>query len=204
MLRHSGLVCCREPPPLTRRNMTSDPVNQLLTVDASRPGIKFGTALDDRGAFGQLFLAEEYLVAAQEITPPRDDLEALRLLRPRFMLLTHSIELSLKAFLLAVGVDRRELTRRPLNHDLAALLDRAGSFVQFVRYPGHEITIRELAPWAAEFFFRYGNSADTASERLKLVRIPPVEDTMAAARWFYRLAQNQILDPANSYALPDD
>ena len=77
---------------------------------------------------GSLRLASEYLAAATSVLPPpTTDLEAFRLKIsfPAYFLVGHSIELSLKAFLLGRGATKDELRSRKFGHKLDALLSEA-------------------------------------------------------------------------------
>ena len=79
-------------------------------------------------ALGSLSLASEYLAAATIVLPPpTTDLEALRMKIsfPAYFLVGHSIELSLKAFLLGRGVTKDQLKSRIFGHKLDALLTEA-------------------------------------------------------------------------------
>ncbi|SKC56955.1 HEPN domain-containing protein [Pseudoxanthomonas indica] len=70
--------------------------------------------------FGMLRYAHEYLRAARIVEENRND----ELVPPLYMLLGQSIELSLKAYLLARGASLRDL-RFSYGHDLRKLLDAA-------------------------------------------------------------------------------
>ena len=75
-----------------------------------------------------LRLASEYVVAATRVlTPPTSELEALRMRIsfPAYFLVGHSIELSLKAFLLGRGMTRQELRSNKYGHRLDALSTEA-------------------------------------------------------------------------------
>lgn len=77
---------------------------------------------------GSLRLASEYLAAATRVLPPpTTDLEAFRMKIsfPAYFLAGHSIELSLKAFLLGRGTTKEELRSRKFGHKLDALLVEA-------------------------------------------------------------------------------
>ena len=77
---------------------------------------------------GALRLASEYLAAATRVlTPPTSELEALRMRIsfPAYFLVAHSIELSLKAFLLGRGMTKQELRSSKYGHRLDVLSTEA-------------------------------------------------------------------------------
>ena len=76
-------------------------------------------------AIGAATLAKEFYAGAVQLQPPaRTPLDVLRQRVPRvaYYLLGHSIELSLKSFLLARGIPNDKLRSRAFGHNLAALL----------------------------------------------------------------------------------
>ena len=78
--------------------------------------------------FGSLRLAKEYLAAATRIqAPATNEIDALRqrISFPAYFLVGHSIELSLKAFLLGRGMKISALRSRSFGHDLEALVSEA-------------------------------------------------------------------------------
>lgn len=85
------------------------------TFDNSVPVDKAGITTP----FGLLRFAEEYRLAATLVVKGADPPEHSS---PAFMLIGHSIELSLKAFLLARGIPIDTLSKRPYGHDLDRLL----------------------------------------------------------------------------------
>lgn len=64
--------------------------------------------------------AQEFLAAAELVLNRTDHISL-----PSYFLLGRSVELSLKAFLLACGMTRDELKSRKFGHDLKALLQEA-------------------------------------------------------------------------------
>ena len=105
--------------------------------------------------FGMLRFAEEYRAAAALVMRAKDPPGYSA---PAFMMIGQSIELSLKAFLLARGVPLDELKFKPYGHDLAALLAEAqrrriDRLVPL--YDFHVDSIKTLAPVYGRHEFRY-------------------------------------------------
>jgi hypothetical protein len=78
--------------------------------------------------FGALRIAKEYLLSATLVQKPAvSEVEALRqrISFPGYFLVGHSIELSLKAFLLARGISVSVLRLKPYGHNLESLLKEA-------------------------------------------------------------------------------
>lgn len=118
-----------------------------LAIPVNTPGVT--------SPFGLLRFAEEYRAAALVVRqakageiPPS----------PAYMLIGQSIELSLKAFLLARGVPLEKLAAKPFGHDLEALLrearrrriDRLVPLHQF-----HDEAIQLVSPVYRRHEFRY-------------------------------------------------
>lgn len=105
--------------------------------------------------FGLLRFAYEYQTAARLVENGRE--RDMDLVPPRYMLIGQSIELSLKAYLLARGVSLRDLKFK-YGHDLRALLDtsmlkRIDRLVKFQEFDLQ--TIRVLADGYGTHEFRY-------------------------------------------------
>ncbi|MCA0393977.1 MAG: hypothetical protein LCH70_07650 [Proteobacteria bacterium] len=105
--------------------------------------------------FGLLRFAEEYRAAAGLVMAAKDPPKHSA---PAFMLVGHSIELSLKAFLLARGVPLDALRLKPYGHDLVALLQEAQRRRIDRLVPLHDFhvdAIRLIAPVHGRHEFRY-------------------------------------------------
>ena len=74
--------------------------------------------------FGTLRFAENYRVAADRVIGDSNSLKR-ELLMPAYNLIAQSIELSLKAYLLATGISAKELSGNVYGHKLGALLDKS-------------------------------------------------------------------------------
>lgn len=74
--------------------------------------------------FGTLRYAEDYRIAAEKVIGDENSLKSV-LLMPAYHLMGHSIELSLKAHLLATGVRNSKLMGRGYGHDIERLLRKA-------------------------------------------------------------------------------
>lgn len=85
-------------------------------------------------AAGLLCHAREFLCAAELLLSNSEQVSL-----PSYFLLGRSVELSLKAFLLACGMTRRELKSRKYGHDLEALLDEA-----IMRGIEREVSIKDV------------------------------------------------------------
>ncbi|KQO89182.1 hypothetical protein ASF36_23760 [Methylobacterium sp. Leaf90] len=169
-------------------------LHTILSVDASKRGITLASAINDRDAFGQLAMAEEYLVAAHVMADACDD--EVRLIRPKYMLLCQSLELGLKSLLLGIGVSANDLNRKPLNHDLKLLVEKSADLLgpsePFIG-PEHQETIRDLAPAGAMFYFRYGHRDPGTFSALTSVRVPPFKDALEAARALLHVVRSKTL-----------
>lgn len=87
-----------------------------LTVATGAPPVRIPQPL---GIFaGELMeRASEYLEAAKRL----DTDEARPLVHPRYFLISHAVELALKAYLVARGTTKRKLRGKKMGHDLPAL-----------------------------------------------------------------------------------
>ena len=122
--------------------MTYDP-----SVPVNTPGIT--------SPFGLLRFAEEYRLAANMVMKGKNQNEYSN---PAFMLIGQSIELSLKAFLLARGVPMERLRSKLYGHDLGRLLDEAirrriDRLVELHEF--HRNAIHLIAPIYKNHEFRY-------------------------------------------------
>ncbi|CAO4171652.1 hypothetical protein [Methylorubrum populi] len=109
----------------------------------------------------------------------------VRLILPKYMLVRRSLDLGLKSLLLGIGVPANDLNRKPLNHDLKLLIEKCadvlGPSEAFIGHE-HQETIWDLAPPGAMFYFRYGYRDPGTFSALSLVRVPPFDDALEAAR----------------------
>lgn len=124
---------------MTRRSDQSVPV--------TAPGIT--------SPFGLLRFAEQYRVAAVVV---HQAAHPDQFSNPAFMLIGQSIELSLKAFLLARGVTLEKLKFKPYGHDLErllseAILRRLDRLVTLHSF--HQGAIKAVSPIYRDHEFRY-------------------------------------------------
>ncbi|KQO70646.1 hypothetical protein [Methylobacterium sp. Leaf88] len=169
-------------------------LHTILTINLEKPGFTLASAISDRDAHGQFFIAEEYLTAVELMTETCG--EEIRLLRPRYMLLCQALELCLKAFLLNRGVDAKTLNKPPMNHDLRLLLDacqeRLGSGKPFIA-PKHQNMIRELAPAASMFYFRYGHKQPATVLEVASIYVPLMSDALDATHGLFDVVRREVL-----------
>jgi hypothetical protein len=116
-----------------------------------------GSVREDPTPFGMLDYAENYRRAAEKLAGDDNAIEH-EMMMPAHHLMAHSIELSLKAFLLASEVPYSELMRWELGHHLDKLLARADALGLEQAVPIDEIDRSVLATLAAmhsKHEFRY-------------------------------------------------
>jgi HEPN domain len=96
--------------------------------------------------------AEVYLSAAKQLTEDPSHFS------PKYFLLSHAIELAIKAYILAKGGSERETKK--IKHDLDAALVRA---VELGLQPstGLQKIVQHIAPAHRDYSFRYSNQAWT-------------------------------------------
>jgi len=169
-------------------------IRAILSLDLSKPGTTLASAITDRDAMGQFLLAEDYLTAAHIMAEGCD--HESRLLQPRYMLLCQGLELCLKAFLLDNNVPPSQLTRPPLNHDLATLLDRCLEYVAsnepFIGLE-HQAIIRDLAPASSMFYFRYGHPEPASLFNVSSIHVPLMRDALEAGRALCSVVRHRVL-----------
>jgi hypothetical protein len=96
--------------------------------------------------------AEAYLVAARQLDDHPGHFS------PKYFLLSHAVELALKAYVLAKGDAERET--RKIRHDLDAALSRAVA-LGLTSSTELQNVVRLVAPPHRDYSFRYGNSSQT-------------------------------------------
>src|SRR4051812_32532194 len=102
---------------------------------------------NDRSAFGQWNLAKSYLMAATLLMNSEPVI-----IQSLYFLITHAIELALKAFLIGNGV-KKNTVRTWNKHDIQGLLERAAQEGLVLPEKEYE-TIRATSPAARTFYAR--------------------------------------------------
>jgi HEPN domain-containing protein len=164
-----------------------DTFRPFLTIDGSKRGITIGGLIDEQSPFGQWRLSHQYCQAARILATAAKEAfsdapeteEVGDVLLPTHLMMCHSVELALKAFLLTKGSTPKQLRTPPLNHDLMRLLELATAADLDVE-PTVVQTIRSLASAATDFYFRYGSEEAGSIERAVDVFVPPIENSMSA------------------------
>lgn len=104
------------------------------------------------------FLAVSYLTDATQYRRAAEVLHAAQfaeLSSPQYFLIAQSIELFLKAFIIANGGTQRELTKRDIRHSLSRLFERAVVLGYVSRSAKSRAVVDLLDPHHAEHSFRY-------------------------------------------------
>jgi HEPN domain-containing protein len=110
--------------------------------------------------------AKEFLAAADAVkVPPKSNIgkSAFKLLLPAYYLVGHSVELTLKSFLLAKGYEIDKLKKGPYGHNLEELLREArrrkiGRHVKLSKIEDNAIKLLSRTYSAKKFeYMEYGN-----------------------------------------------
>jgi hypothetical protein len=129
---------------------------------------------------GQLNLAKEFLDAARaSITS-----DAV-VVRPTYWLISHAIELMLKAFLLHKRKSEAALRKPSVRHNLAELLKMALSLRLSIPDEVAEV-VRGVSPAHKVFYFRYGGGYTPN------VTVPSINDALVAAELVFGSVQNEV------------
>jgi hypothetical protein len=169
------------------RGEMTDTFRPFLTIDASKRGITIGGLIDEQSPYGQWRLSHQYCQAARILAAAAKEAfsdapeteEVVDVLLPTHLMMCHSVELALKAFLLTKGSTSKQLRTPSLNHDLMRLLELATAADLDVE-PTVVQTIRSLASAAKDFYFRYGAEEAGSIEQAVAVFVPPIGDSMSA------------------------
>jgi HEPN domain-containing protein len=101
---------------------------------------------DEKTAFGQMMIGDDFARAARHLV------ELYESDYSTAFCLCHALEMYLKSYLLLKGEAARSLLRHDLNNLLSRAID-LGLLLQ----PDDMRIIRELAPFAKDYVFRYGS-----------------------------------------------
>jgi hypothetical protein len=132
-----------------------------------------------------LNFAEAYFQAASHLqTALEEGHLRLRFHMPVYYLYCHTMELTLKAFLLARGLSVDEIRSRRLGHNLQGLwkeCNAQGLKVQSAKAAALGQTIKLLNPFALRFDFRY--------LRVGMISLPPLEAVRGDAEHLIKLVR---------------
>ena len=160
---------------------------------ANRHVQTFASPYAENTPIGQLRVAREFITAAKAA------LDAdIVVQRPTYWLISHGVELTLKAFLLSKGKTEDELKgSSKVRHNLTSLLNKAenGGLALSSDVAG---VIRAISPAHEAFYFRYGGAKPPRDSATTNMTVPVLHDALRAAESLLSVVAAQAGEAENT------